>query len=152
MPDAFIISNSSCLIALESIGQLELLQKIYRAILIPEAVRKEFGSNLPGWIHIERVQDKRLVRALLLDLGPGEAEVIVLGLEQTPCTLILDDKKGRRFAGELGLTLTGTVGVLLKAKQQGYLPDVRHMLEVLEQKNFRVSAALKARALQLAGE
>ncbi len=70
MPDAFIISNSSCLIALESIGQLELLQEIYREILIPEAVRKEFGSNIPGWIHIGQVQDNRLVRALLLDLGP----------------------------------------------------------------------------------
>lgn len=152
MPDAFIIANSSCLIALEGIGQLELLQKIYGEILIPEAVRTEFRSNLPGWIRIGQMQDSRLVRALLLDLGPGEAEVIVLGLEQAPCTLILDDKKARRFAGELGLTFTGTVGILLKAKQQGYLPSVRPVLEALEQKNFRVSPALKARALQLAGE
>jgi len=88
----------------------------------------------------------------MLDLGPGESEVVVLELEHAPCTLILDDKKGRRFAGELGLTLAGTVSVLLKAKQRGYLPDVRPMLETLEQKKFRVSAALNARALQLAGE
>jgi len=152
MPDTLTIANSSCLIALESIGQLELLQKIYGEILIPEAVRKEFGSNIPGWIRIGQVQDSKLIQALLLDLGPGEAEVIVLGLEQALRTLILDDKKARRFADELGLTFTGTVGVLLKAKQQGYLPSVRPMLEALEQKNFRVSLALKARALQLAGE
>lgn len=152
MPDSSIIANSSCLIALESIGHLELLQKTYGRILIPEAVCKEFGSSIPGWISIGQVQDSRLARALLLDLGPGEAEVIVLGLEHAPCTVILDDRKARRLARDLGLTVTGTVGVLLKAKQQGFLPQILPALDALQEKNFRVSPALKARALQLAGE
>jgi predicted nucleic acid-binding protein len=54
-----------------------------------------------------------------MDIGPGEAEAIALAIEAGAARIVLDDKKARRIARELGVTVTGTVGVLLRAKQRG---------------------------------
>ena len=75
--------------------------------------------NADGWIHIESVRDiaeKKMYKAKLHD---GEVEVMILAQEQKADLVIIDDNAAKKAAKYLGLTVTGTLGVLLKAKRQG---------------------------------
>ena len=78
--------------------------------------------------------------------------LIVLALERPGCTLILDDYKARKMAEKLSVRLTGTFGVLLRAKRQGLVPAVKPLLDQIRQTNFRFSAALEIEILKQAGE
>jgi predicted nucleic acid-binding protein len=120
--------------------------------MIPEAVRQELGTEIPAWLQVEEVRESAHVHRLISDLGKGEAEAIALALEKQPCTLIFDDKKARRIAGSLQLKLTGTLGVLVRAKELRLIESVRQLIQELEDRNFRFGAALKDEVLKLAGE
>jgi len=93
-----------------------------------------------------------MAKTLRLGLGPGESEAITLASELSAARLILDDKKARRIAQQLGLPVTGTLAVLLRAKQQGFIPNVRDVLDDLAVAEFRVSDALIQDTLRQAGE
>lgn len=88
--------------------------------------------------------------ALLVDAG--EASAIALALERPGCTLILDDYKARKTAEKLAVQLTGTFGVLLRAKRQGLVPAVKPLLDQIKQTNFRFSTGLEMAVLAQAGE
>lgn len=152
MPDGPTVSNSSCLIALEAAGYLDILEPLYGTIDVPVAVAAECGSALPGWVHVHPVQNQTLVQSLKLDLGAGEAEAIALAMERAAERLILDDKKARRIARQLNLPVTGTLAVLLRAKEQGVVGSVREVLDALMAAYFRVSASLVSEVLRRAGE
>ena len=92
-----------------------------------------------------------LVASLQIVGGPGEAEAIALALEKG-MRIILDDRKARGVAARLGLSITGTVGLLVKAKEAGLIPAVRPFLASLEDNNFHVSRDLVAEAFRLAKE
>lgn len=64
----------------------------------------------------------------------------------------LDDLKARRVALTLGLQVTGTVGILLQAKQVGLLPSVRSAISLLEARGMWIAPVLSAEAIRLAGE
>jgi len=83
------------------------------------------------WIAVRSASEKSGLR-ISVDLGPGESEVIALGLELPASLLILDDGLGRRIARLNGLAFTGTLGVLLRAKQAGLLDSIRPTLEKLQ--------------------
>ncbi len=146
-----IISDSACLIALDRIGHLELIKKLYYPIYIPDAVYKEFGKTI-DWLEIRSIKTPNIVKTLGTQLGSGESEVIALGLEIANSTLILDDKKARRIAGDLGLSLIGTIGILLKAKAEGHLNEIKSLLDALNLADFRISDSLYQRDLILSGE
>ncbi len=152
MPDPVTVSNSSCPIGLELIGRLDLLRGLYGTVVVPTAVADECGSRLPPWFQVETVQNQGMVRSLRLELGSGESEAIVLAAEVGASRLILDDKKARRIARQLGLPITGTLAVLLRAKQQGLLSGVREVLDDLAKAGFRISDALIRDTLRRAGE
>ncbi len=152
MPDPVTVSNSSCLIALELIGRLDLLRGLYGTIVVPTAVAGECGSRLPQWVRADAVKNQGMVRSLRLELGSGESEAIVLAGEVAASRLILDDKKARRIARQLGLPITGTLAVLLRAKQQGLLASVRDVLDELAASRFRISRDLIQETLRRAGE
>jgi len=147
-----IVSNSSCLIGLEAIGHIFLLESLYGTVLIPDAVAREWGQALPSWITVQSAQNVPLVKSLLVDLGAGEAEAIALALDVGAARLILDDKKARRFANSLGVPVIGTVGITLVAKQRGFISQVRPLLENLQAAGFHISDSLYLQALQLASE
>jgi predicted nucleic acid-binding protein len=92
-----------------------------------------------------------MVAALRLIVDPGESEAITLAYEKQ-LRIILDDLKGRQAAQRLGLAVTGTVGLLLKARQKGIIPAIRPLLDALQAQQFRISAELRAEALRLANE
>lgn len=82
----------------------------------------------------------------------GESSAIALALEIPDSTLILDDIKGRKIANHLGLTYTGTLGVIIKAKLNGIIPSIKPILGKIKQTNFRLSPNLELQALKAANE
>jgi len=152
MPDEQTVANSSCLIALEAAGYLHILRELYTTIDVPVAVNQECSAALPAWVRVHSVDNQSLVRSLCLELGPGEAEAIALCMEQQAHRIILDDKKARRIARELKVPVTGTLAVLLRAKEAGLLPKVRDVIDALKAVNFHVSQQLIAEVLRRAGE
>ena len=97
------------------------------------------------------MQNQALAQSLRLNLGVGEAEAIALSIEWSAARLILDDKKARRVARQLNLPVTGTLAVLLTAKERGIIPKVRDAIDVLLGANFRISDALVQEVLRRAG-
>ncbi len=152
MPDPATVSNSSCLIAMETIGQLDLLERLYGIVTIPPAVAQECRSTLPGWLQVHPVQNQAMVQTLRMNLGPGESETIALAGELAVARVILDDKKARRAARQLGLPVTGLLAVLLQGKQRGFVPSVREVIAELTAAHFHLSDALVEEAMRQAGE
>jgi predicted nucleic acid-binding protein len=147
-----VVPDTSCLIALRSLRQLSLLRQFYETPVVPPAVAREYGHNLPGWLRTRTPDDPKLLALLGATLGPGEAEVIALAARHANSLLILDDLRARRTATRMGLRVTGTVGVLLRARREGALPSLARALVAVEAVGFRVSAELRSEALRLAGE
>jgi predicted nucleic acid-binding protein len=133
-----VISNTSCLIALSNIGELGLLERVYGDVWITPEVASEFGETIPSWMRITPVADKAKVKLIANTLDLGESSTIALAMEQEESLLILDDGKARRFAENLGLVLTGTLGVIVKAKQQGEPVDLKNIIARFRQCGFRI--------------
>lgn len=152
MHNGVIISDTTILIALENINKLWLLEKLYKEIKITPEVKEEFGEPLPKWIKIKEVSDKEKIRILELELDLGEASAIALALEHPESLLIIDEKKGRKIAKAMGIAITGTLGVIVKAKEKRILDKVKPILDELESANFRISNSLKATVLKQTGE
>ncbi len=152
MHNRIIIADSSCLIALSNIGELDLLKKVYTEISITPEIVAEFGETIPEWMNIETVSDNTKIELLELELDRGEASAIALALEQENSLLIIDEKKGRLIAKRMRITITGILGVILKAKEVGIITVVKPIIEKLESVDFRISEKLKKQILDKAGE
>lgn len=135
-----IISDTSCLIILSKIGELDLLYRVYGQIITTADIADEYGENLPDWITIEAVKDKSRQQILELQIDKGESSAIALALEIPDSVLILDDYKARRIAKQLGLSHTGTIGIIIKAKLNGTIPSIKPYIEKIKATNFRISA------------
>jgi hypothetical protein len=101
---------------------------------------------------VRKVENASLVNALRHSIDWGESEAIALAIELQKTTIVLDDKKARKVASQFGLTITGTVGLLLKAKRMGAIASIRPIMDALESVEFRIAPSLRYRALELAKE
>jgi predicted nucleic acid-binding protein len=157
-----VVVDSTPIIALALIGKLGLLPRLYDQIVIPPAVQREVLAGRPGsagsieiqqstWLQVIPLKDARRAD-MLSDLDRGEAEVIALTQELDADLAIIDERLARRHATRLGLILTGTLGVLLKAKRAGLIPSVAPLVEQLLQGGIRLSDSIVAEALRLAEE
>lgn len=147
-----IISDTSCLILLHKIGELELLQKLFQSVFITPEIVNEYDLPLPNWVIIESPTNKTYQRILEASLDKGESAAIALSLEKTDPLLIIDDLKGRKFAEKLGLKITGTLGILIIAKLQNLISSVKPALEKVKKTDFRFSENLEKTLLRLSGE
>jgi predicted nucleic acid-binding protein len=138
MPD-IIISDTSCLIIFQKIGELELLKQVYQSIITTPEVANEFDEDLPSWINIQAVKDKKYQEFLETQVDAGEASAIALAMELDSPLLLLDDLKARKLATKLKLSFTGTLGVISKAKQLGILEEILPIIKKLKETNFRIS-------------
>lgn len=147
-----IISDTSCLILFDNINELFLLNKLFGAIIITEVVFKEFGKTIPDFIKIEnpKLSSVQLIQHLHLD--EGEKSAIALALENKNSLLIIDEIKGRKFAKELGISITGSIGIIIEAKKLGLINSVLPILSKIKQSNFRISEQLILDALKQANE
>ena len=145
------VPDTSCLIHLDRIGRLDLLRRLYDDIRIPPAVHDEYG-DAPDSIEVTSAPNSTLVRVLCRTVDAGEAEVLALGTELDTSHVILDDAAARREASDLELTVFGTVGLILRAKEAGHISAVRPLLDALQGSGFWMSDALYQHALHRAGE
>ncbi len=147
---------------LYQIGLLDLLPNLFGRVTVPDAVVSELaegrdiGVPLPdplelSWVDVRSVSVPSVLR-LVQDLGPGEREVLALALEQKGARVLTDDRLARNVAQGLHIPLTGTLGVLLRAKAAGHLEAVKPLIERLESLRFRLDAQTRAAVLKLAGE
>ena len=149
---SIIISDTSCLILLEKIGELLLVHELFGDVTITPEVAVEFGAEIPDWCKIQSPENKTYQKILETSLDKGEASAIALAIEQIDCLLIIDDLKGRKYAEQLGINITGTLGILVDAKQKGLINSIKPSLEKIKMTNFRLTKALEDRALERAGE
>ena len=127
-----VVVNATPLIALSLINQLELLNQLFDEVIIPDGVYQEVaisGASKPGavelknasWIQVQSVTPSSTIEPLLLGLDRGELEVILLAVSIKPDWVIIDEKLARRVAKVMGLSVKGTVGILLAGFYAGYL-------------------------------
>ena len=157
-----VICHTSVLQYLHQIDLLDLLPALFGQVQIPGAVAAEMEEgkrrNVPlptlealSWVTIRPVRDRTLL-PLITSLGDGEKEVLALGLEAADALLVLDDRNARRYATAAELEVTGTLGILILAKERGLLGSIRPALDRLQALRFRLSAATRRRVLDLADE
>jgi len=147
-----IIVDTSCLIILSKIKELYLLKLWYEEILITDVVAKEFNEPLPDWITVCSIKFNEKEFLFEKRLDKGEASVIILALERSNSTIIIDDFKGRALANELGIKVTGTIGIIISAKNKKLIPSIKPILEKIKETNFYISKELENEAVELAEE
>lgn len=137
-----IIADTSCLILLNKIDAVDLLNQVAEEIYITPTIKVEFGKKLPNWIKVKAPKNKNFKEVLELDLDPGEASAIALASEIDNAILILDDLKGRKLADRLHVKYSGTLGLILKATQLGVVSDIDILLNKINDTDFRISTTL----------
>lgn len=138
-----VIADTSCLIVLAKIQSIHILQKLYSEILITPEIAEEYSEQLPDWIKIKSVSNQQNQKKLEVQLDSGEASAIALAIELKDCLLILDDLQGRKVATTLKLEFTGTLGVLVRAKNAGHIASIKIILQELKKIKFRISAEVE---------
>lgn len=156
-----VVSNTTPIISLLKLSKLELLESLYKEVLVPYAVYQEIEAGKKkayyqdlskiNWIKIVEIQDKKALK-YFLDLDLGEAEAIVLANEVGADLIILDEKLGRFHAKHSELKVTGTIGILLKAKSNGLIKSIKPLLQELTEKDVWISDRLINEILQKANE
>lgn len=156
------IVDSSPFIGLAKVGLLDLLLAPGRDVLIPDAVEREIlaGSSFDlaqqalrqGWgIRIPTPAIPEELQSLTLDAG--ERATLAVALAHPESVAVLDDSRGRAAAGVLGVTAVGTVGVLLRARQEGQLLALAPSLRALALEGlFLPKEALLTNLLNSVGE
>lgn len=159
-----IVSDTSPINNLTEINQLHLLHQLYGTVLIPEAVFQELTDpSFPvagatevqtfGWIQTLTVSDRTLVEAMSNELDIGEAEAIALAVEIQADQVLIDERRGRLVATRLNLRCIGILGILVEAKSQGLIAEVKPLLDALvNEAGFWVAEPLYNGILRLVGE
>lgn len=164
------VCNSTPLIHLASIGQLALLPRLFDRVYCTEQVFKETAIRggdradaqsvrmavFQEWLEVTPVPERlhSLYILLCMGLDAGEASTIALALEMKPDALLIDERSARIKAQslELGAILTGTIGVLARAKKTGLIPELKPLMNALLKSNFWIREELYRRVLEDAGE
>ena len=155
-----IAVNTGPLIALVACHSLDLLKQLHRHVLVLTAVVDEFGrggagagvdAGLPAWLEV-RALTAPVPPLLVAHLDEGEASAIALALEARVPLVAIDERRGRLIARDVGLTVTGTLGLLLRAKRLGIIDAVAPRLTAMRQKGIWLGEALVRHVLAEAKE
>jgi predicted nucleic acid-binding protein len=151
-----VVSDTSPISSLIQIDRAELLVDLFGAVCVPAAVGNElkrFHSAIPPFVELRHVSDRTRVELLQQDLDLGEAEAIVLAGEIGADYLLMDERRGRIYARQAGITVIGLLGALLLAKQRGLIASVKEcILHLRDRAGFYVSEPLIEKMLRQAGE
>jgi predicted nucleic acid-binding protein len=159
-----IVADAGPLIGLARTNWLWLLERLYRSVLIPPAVRDELEIDAPrpgsntlskaiqgGWFRTAEPPKDRDTERLAEILDAGKAEAIMLARARN-ARLLIDEKRGRAVARRLGVTVIGTGAILLVAKRAQVIVRVSPILDQLADNGYRTSDRLRKEILVLAGE
>ncbi len=158
-----VVVNSTPLIALSHVGQLNLLRDIYGTIIIPDAVFQEISAKKGSvcekavtcsldWIQVKKIQNEMVKQFYKTQLHAGEVEVMILAKEEDADLVIIDDNNAKKHAKYLELTVTGTLGVLLKAKSSGYIDKVEPIINEMQSQGIYISDKVREMCLRMANE
>ena len=136
MHNRIVIVNSTPIIALSSIHKLDLLRELYSEVIIPKAVHDEVMvkkdsetqlslARAKDWVLTKNISNSETKKFFKVQLHDGEVEVMLLGKELAADLLVIDDYTAREYAKYLEFKVTGTLGVILKAKENGILKEVK---------------------------
>ncbi len=137
-----IIVDTSCLISLYNAGILQILEELFMEVYITSEIQNEFGQPLPNWIKFKNPQNSVQLNTLYGLLDKGEASAIALALQEENSVIIIDELKGRNIAMSLGVRATGTIGILILAKEKGLLDHLMETTDALVDNGFRISKKL----------
>jgi predicted nucleic acid-binding protein len=148
-----VVVNTTPLIALSHVDQLDILKEMYGEVVIPEAVYKELSAKPESvckiavdhsldWIQIRGIHNQLAKSMYKTQLHEGEVEVMILAQEINADVVIIDDANAKKHAKYLGLPVTGTLGVLIKAKQQRYLQELKPILYQMSENGIYISQNL----------
>jgi predicted nucleic acid-binding protein len=154
-----VVADSTPLIYLSRAGVLDVLATLFGVVLIPKAVHEEVIQKRPSapgvealrqatWLH---VADAELPSAKL-GLDSGETAAILLAEQLQADLLLIDERLGRLVAQSRGVTVRGTLGILVQAREAGAVPALRPILETLIAQGFRIAPPLVREALLRVGE
>jgi len=166
MSRLLVVSDTSALSALARMDWLEWVRLRWERVAVPEAVWAELRpigdpsarerletAVSGGWLARYTVTDDTAVMRLREALDAGESEAIILALELGADAVMIDELDGRNIAKEMGLPVTGTLGLLLWAKFRGLIPSAAGAMTDLEQRTkFFISDAVRTQVLKMAGE
>lgn len=157
-----VISDTTPIISLIKINRLDLLEKLFGEVLIPEAVFRELTTNATfkneadivktsEFIKTSTIQNRKSLEILQAASGldDGESEAIILADELKSDVLIIDERRGRKVAQNLGITISGTVGILIQAHCESMISEdeVKNCFEYLKNSSIRLSDSLIQDAL-----
>ncbi len=155
-----VVSDTTPVISLMKVGQMELLQQLFGVVYIPDAVYRELKDNEAFSEEVRMVQECEILYVKKVDNGKsvtilqnftgldaGESEAIILADEIHSDVLLMDEHRGRQVAKKLGITITGTIGILMQAFDEGMLTrdDVERCIERLKESGIRISEKLYQR-------
>lgn len=156
------VSNTSPLLYLYRSGVIELLGQLFDEVYVPNAVVQELAEGRsrgydvpsPTAYHWLTTVDPSYIPSewFALDLGPGELSAMSLALENPSLTLLLDDALARRIGNAAGLTVWGTLRVLLAAKESKLVPAISPILDQMAKSGMWMSSEIRTRILNLANE
>lgn len=151
-----VVSDTSPLTALLTVGEEDLLCKLFTEVVIPDAVRTELlrtHARLPGWLRVAHVTDTEQSRKYALIVDAGEAEAIELARELHAERLLIDERKGRKLAVQEGVAVIGLLGIVLLAKRKQLIPSARTLLQRLESEaGMYLSESVREAALRTVDE
>lgn len=160
-----IVSNTTPIITLIKANKLEILKHLFNEVYISTGVYDEIVANKVfknevavledcDFINIKKVKNEFAVKLLQKNMGLdlGESEAIVLCDELNGDILIIDERKGRAVAKSMDINLTGTLGLLVKAKERGLIDQVKPILDLLIESNIRISTKLYEDILEKVNE
>ena len=151
-----VVSDTSPLTALITVGRAEILSALFGDVYIPTAVHVELmrgHSELPVFLRVGAVRHRERVERLLEALDEGGAEAIILAQELRADLLLMDERAGRKVAAREGVPVIGLMGVLLAAKRKRLIPSVRTVADQLrERASFRIGESVLHAVLREAGE
>jgi predicted nucleic acid-binding protein len=143
--------DTSSLIILNKINALDLLNKIYSNVIITNYIQLELNEAIPSWISVELTYNIDQSFLKNFNLGLGETSIIMNAIKNNGF-LIIDDLKARKIATTLSLSFTGSIGILIIAKELKLIDSVKYYLEKIQETNFRLSDALINKVLEITNE
>lgn len=162
-----VISDTTPILSLLKADKLDLLEKLYHKIVVPEAVYDEMTSNADflderekivncSFLSAKKISNEESVKILrnVTGLDAGESEALVLYGEIEAELLLIDERKGRNVAKKMSVKHVGTMGVLMQAFDEGIVSaeEIRKILEILLASNIRLSRKLCNKVLDYVGQ
>lgn len=134
---------------------------MYKKVFVPCSVYEEviqenkpYSNELKEFLtdKVKHVKNKIAVEILFSDIGKGESEAIILAIEENADYLLIDDLKARKLAKMNGLEIIGIMGILLKAKKEGLIKEIKPLIDILLRNDIRIGEQIIEMTLKAAQE